>query len=269
METNTSAAKRKPRLILFFMAAFVFAGLIAVIWLGLHQLTKPKQIAPPDFGAISNVKEKKKAFFSFVLPMVERSNDMVMQERNELNRIAITVRQGDDLTEAYTARLDELAVKYRSHAQQTPQATIDALNKRIDTIPTSLALAQAANESAWGTARFALQGNNYFGIWCWTKNCGLVPEARSAGAKHEVASFSSVQNSIDYYILMLNSHPAYAQLREIRYTLRQKNLPITGTSLSQGLLSYSERREQYVEEINAMIRINDLETRTDPGEAGD
>lgn len=269
METNTSVAKRKTRLMPFFMAAFMIAGLIVIIWLGLREFTTPTQLAAPDFGAISNVKEKKKAFFSFVLPMVERSNDLVMQERSELNRIALAVRQGDDLTEAYAARLDELAVKYRSQAQQTPQATIDALNKRIDTIPTSLALAQAANESAWGTARFARQGNNYFGIWCWTKNCGLVPEARNAGAKHEVASFSSVQNSIDYYILMLNSHPAYAQLREIRYTLRQKNLPITGTSLSQGLLSYSERREQYVEEINAMIRINDLETRTVPGEAGD
>ena len=129
---------------------------------------------------------------------------------------------------------------------------------RVNTIPASLVLAQSANESAWGTARFAKNGNNYFGIWCWTRNCGLVPQRREEGARHEVASFDSIEMSITYYLLTLNSHPAYDALRDIRNELKTRELPVKGWDLAAGLIAYSERREAYVDEIRTIIEVNEL-----------
>lgn len=133
------------------------------------------------------------------------------------------------------------------------------LLKRINTVPSSLALAQSANESAWGTSRFAQEGNNYFGQWCFQPGCGLVPKSRTAGKTHEVEKFSSAADSVKAYIDNLNRNSAYEKLRSLRAQRAEKNGSFSGTELAPGLLKYSERGKEYVLEIQSMIRINKLE----------
>ena len=119
-----------------------------------------------------------------------------------------------------------------------------------------LALVQAATESGWGRSRFALEGNNLFGHWCYEPGCGLVPARRNQGAAHEVAAFDSISESVSRYLHNLNTHAAYAPLRAIRARLRQQDEPPTAMALADGLVLYSERRDEYVDEIKSVIRVN-------------
>jgi Bax protein len=229
----------------------------------------PEPVDTPDFRAITDVKTKKSVFFEFMLPMVRATNNRIRRERGELLRIAEKMSEQTPLTEAEISFVDELNIRYR--LKRDPAASLEdmkALLLRVDVVPASLALAQAANESAWGTARFARNGNNYFGIWCWSRDCGLIPRERDAGAKHEVTAFESIERSIAYYMLTLNSHPAYASFRKKRSQLRQNDQPLLGHELAAGLTSYSERGMEYVNEIRDMIRINKLSRyRYDPSQA--
>ncbi len=130
--------------------------------------------------------------------------------------------------------------------------------RRVNVIPPSLALAQAANESGWGTSRFAREANNYFGQWCYETGCGLVPARRDKNKTHEVAAFESPKESVGRYINNLNSNRAYQSLRDIRSRLIANNEPVTGYALAAGLNRYSERGADYVSELRAMIDYNKL-----------
>ena len=246
-----------------------FAGLLLALLLFLEQKSEPHKpqssVVPeftqiPDFTAYTDVKKKKRDFFQFMLPMVRSANDSVIKEREEIDGFLSIVSSGQALSSEELARLEALLLKYRLvNVDPNSVDTLLALSQRADTIPASLVLAQAANESAWGTSRFARNGNNFFGIWCYTEDCGDVPRDREEGKRHKVSRFRSVQAGVDYYFYTLNSHPAYQSLREIRAGVREAGLPVTGDKLAAGLLSYSERREAYVEELRAMIRVNNLE----------
>ena len=226
-------------------------------------VSESERLLVPDFASIKDVRTKKETFFDFMLPIVRRANDEVRKDRGRLKRIARSLDGGNKANEDDARFLSELALRYRLKSEPlTDPDVIQQLLIRVDTVPASLVLAQSANESAWGTARFARDGNNYFGIWCWKRNCGLVPNDRDEGARHEVASFDTIRMSIDYYLLTLNSHPAYDTLREIRATLKLRDMPVKGWDLAAGLIAYSERREAYVDEIRAMIEINDLHQYT-------
>ena len=133
---------------------------------------------------------------------------------------------------------------------------LQQLINKVDIIPEALVLVQAANESAWGTSRFAQQGYNFFGLWCFRAGCGFVPKNRNHGAVHEVAKFSQLAEATYTYMRNLNRHPAYQNFREIRSQLRTEQKPITGLALSQGLEKYSERGQDYIEELQQMIRFN-------------
>jgi Bax protein len=115
---------------------------------------------------------------------------------------------------------------------------------------------QAANESAWGRSRFARQGNNYFGQWCYRKGCGIVPARRVPGATHEVRRFASVAESVRAYMNNINRSSAYADFRNIRRSLRVQSKPLDAERLAYGLKSYSERGMAYVHVIRSMIRSN-------------
>jgi Bax protein len=128
----------------------------------------------------------------------------------------------------------------------------------MDTLPPSLVLAQAANESGYGTSRFALEGNNLFGLWTYVKGTGLVPLKRPRGQTHEVRRFPSLYDSVRAYMNNLNVHRAYRPLRELRSLLRSRGLELRGVDLAAGLRHYSPRREAYVKEIRSIIRGNDL-----------
>ncbi|MEX0914821.1 MAG: glucosaminidase domain-containing protein, partial [Wenzhouxiangellaceae bacterium] len=134
--------------------------------------------------------------------------------------------------------------------------SVAMLERRVDAVPVSLALVQAATESGWGRSRFAVEGNNLFGHWCYRRGCGLVPERRNTGAAHEVAAFDSVSASVRRYLHNLNTHAAYAPLRAIRARLRDNGESPSAMALADGLTRYSERREEYVDEIKTVIRVN-------------
>lgn len=204
----------------------------------------------PDFSIYSDVKQKKSDFFMFLLPKINTANSKIKKERDFILGIGGDVQR---LSQVDQIELQHLAHKYKVEGELN-EALISELLKRVNTIPASLVLAQAANESAWGTSRFATQGNNLFGQWCYVKGCGIVPKKRGKNENHEVAKFASVAHSIASYMLNLNSQFSYEDLRQ----LRADRSNISGHDLAQGLLKYSTRREAYVHEIQLMIRQNGL-----------
>lgn len=212
----------------------------------------------PDFSNFTDTKEKKKAFFNFLHPIVDEVNSIVLQEREEAE--SILSKEADELSNSEQEWLFEAAQAYAIDFETLEDIYLqkEELLSRIDIIPPSLALAQSANESAWGNSRFAQDANNLFGQWCFRKGCGLVPKRRNASASHEVRKFESVQRSVASYIRNINRHNSYSELRKIRQSLRAKRGRFSGKDLAPGLTSYSERREAYVNEVIAMIRSNKL-----------
>lgn len=207
----------------------------------------------------ATIKQKKREFFNFLIVHVLAENMELLQQRQQLVSLqkSFTLHNVLSIDEQHT--FDGLLHRYRlSSSKQSMPALFDELMIRVDIIPTSLALSQSANESAWGTSRFAKEGNNYFGQWCFRKGCGLVPSLRPEGEIYEVAQFDNVRASVSSYFRNINTHAAYKQLRGIRAQLRHENKTIKGELLADGLVSYSERGEEYVNELKAMIRVNAL-----------
>lgn len=213
----------------------------------------------PDFREFTQVDDRKDAFFGYLLPVVEAQNDWLVEARAFLKDQYQVLQSGQSPTDPAMRRLLALSERYRIVLSDPPEPVeLEELLQRVDLIPPSLALAQAAAESGWGTSRFAREGNNLFGEWCFREGCGMVPQRRRGGAQHEVASFDSVSGAIDSYFRNLNTHPAYASMRELRANAREQQGKFIGPDLVPGLLMYSERREYYLDEILAMIRINRL-----------
>ncbi|MGB1974914.1 MAG: glucosaminidase domain-containing protein [Vibrio toranzoniae] len=216
----------------------------------------------PNFAAIDDVNKKKDTFFSYLRPSINIENKRITKERAFLTKVSessIANIDAEDLS--YAIRLGKL------YSLPVPSSGLDKawlteMFNRVNVLPEALVLTQAANESAWGTSRFATQANNYFGHWCYTKGCGLVPLQRNEGSSHEVATFSSSQESVHRYFMNLNRNRAYADLRAIRAKLaaRGDDLLTTGTAteLTNGLLKYSERGSDYVTDLQAMIRHNEV-----------
>jgi len=220
---------------------------------------------PPDFRQYRDVAEKKRAFFEYLLPMVHEANEEVARERAWLEALAEAMVHGRVPT---PAELGELALIEERYAVQPRQATpverVAELLERVDVVPASLVMAQAAKESGWGTSRFAREGNNYFGIWCFYEGCGMTPRRRAPGRTHEVATFDSVEEGVRYYIRTINTHIAYAGLRDMRAEARRRNQMLPGAVLAGGLERYSERGLAYVREIQSMIHYNGLSRFTRP-----
>lgn len=208
----------------------------------------------PDFSTFTDTTEKKAAFFSFLYPRVVLANARVLIQRQHL----LNLSKQESLTSDDQNWLQQQSDRLKVEAGMGSQDMFDMLARRLDVIPPSLILAQAANESAWGTSRFARQGNNLFGQWCFSRGCGLVPQSRKDGASHEVARYKSPYNSIRSYIQNLNRHQTYRPLRNTREQVRQQGGSAEGHALAQGLIGYSERGADYVEEIRSMIRFNNL-----------
>jgi len=210
----------------------------------------------PNFEEYAAGDERKTVFFNYFTPLIDEKNKQIARTRKKLllwNQSRRDIAWWDSRT------IDDLAIQYRvKNFSIDDDASWQKLLVNVDVIPPSLVLAQAANESAWGTSRFAKLGNNYFGQWCFEHGCGLVPQQRDSDKAHEVAAFDSPQESLESYMQNLNSHPAYQSLRNIRNQLRTENQPVTGFALAAGLTKYSERGEEYIKELRSMIKFNKL-----------
>jgi Bax protein len=201
----------------------------------------------PDFKSMESVSAKKQAFFTYFGALAEEENQRILSIRE---KIQSGVKQ---------STLEKLAKKYRLDINDpASEKDFADLLSRVDVVPSSLVLAQAAIESAWGTSRFATEGYNFFGQWCFSKGCGMVPSSRNEGANHEVRTFDSPKESVQAYFLNINSHPSYDMVRQLRLDARNESKPVHGCVLAAGLGSYSERGQHYIDEIRLMIRVNDL-----------
>lgn len=213
----------------------------------------------PDFTTYPDVKEKKKAFFEFLRPMVKQENARLRKERKYLIDI-FSKRTSKKLSKEEKEWIDHKVEVLRIKNFNLDSATSrQELLVKVDEIPESLFLAQAADESGWGTSRFAREGNNLFGQWCYSKGCGLVPKNRNPGATHEVQRFETVNDAVSSYVTNINRNDAYVPFRKLRAKDRSDGKELSGYQLADGLVKYSERGEAYVHEIKEMILKNNLE----------
>lgn len=221
----------------------------------------------PDFQSYRTTSERKEAFIRFMVPMVQQANSELRMQQRRMVRIYSIYAGGGQLNDSDTAWILALAQQYGvKDFTLAPTASAEfrryaweLMFRRVDTIPVSLVLAQAANESAWGTSRFAREGRNLFGEWCFVEGCGIKPARRDEGKTHEVKSFSHVYDSIRSYMHNLNTNDHYAGMRDIRVDMRRRGELLDGEKLVDGLGKYSELGKKYIEIIRSVIQNNGLE----------
>jgi len=212
----------------------------------------------PNFAVIRDVKAKKRQFFEFIYPAIEQENNNLLTLRAKVFTMLTALSLEENLLPEQLDLLTRLIKKYKVSTKYSPLQQLDELLLRIDIVPSELILVQAANESAWGTSRFAKIGLNFFGMWCYKKGCGMVPGGRDEGARHEVAAFDSVEHGVQRYLHNINTNHAYTVFRTIRGQLRTQEQPLSPQILATGLLRYSIRGTDYVLEITEMIRHNQV-----------
>ena len=269
-DNEISDQKRKFELVLAGLVAFALIGLTFAVMklapsheLAVEVAVKSEPVVVfPDFASISNIASKKQQFFDFLQDYVRYENGLIRDLRLKLLSYAEILDAGMMLSGVESDWMIDLAMTYSVDIEATnDQALMSELLLRVDVIPASLVLAQAANESAWGTSRFALEGNNIFGQWCFEEGCGIIPKRRVKGATHEVKSFDTIEAAIEGYFLNINSHHLYTGFRQERVRLRQLGQHLDPIALAQGLGRYSQRGESYVDEVQTLIQQNDLRKR--------
>jgi len=215
--------------------------------------------AAPDFAKITPVKQRQAAFFAYLQPIAEQVNAAILKRREKVIAYYRAWQKNQQVSQSQQQWLQSVAKHYRlSNLKFSQESDWKALLKRVDIVPVSMVLAQAANESAWGTSRFTLLGNNYFGQWCFQNGCGIVPKLRPKGRHYEVQKFSSASASVASYMNNMNTNSHYELFRELREQARKAKLAINGFTMAQGLVHYSERGESYVKSIQAIIKHHKL-----------
>lgn len=221
---------------------------------------------PKDLHRIKDITERKHLFFLSLLPSVLLANREITLQRQQLLIALRHYDAGLPLSAPQQMLISDLTKSCRLRQNPlTDKRSRKELLQRLDTLPPDLVLAQAANESGYGTSRFARLGNNLFGQWTFASGTGLVPKGRSAKQRHEVRRFDNLYDSVRSYMNNLNAHRAYRSLRAIRTKKRYRKQPLLGTDLAAGLRLYSSRRDAYVSEIRAIIRNNRLSRLTTVG----
>ena len=205
-----------------------------------------------------SVAHKKALFFRLIGPGILRCNELILLDRNRLKKIA----SKDSSEKEDLHWLQKLALKYKvvdEKATSLNTKQTAELLKRVDIIPPSLAMAQGANESGWGTSRFAEAGNSLFGQWTWGGK-GIASKGKQSGkGDYKVASFEHPIDSIAAYMLNLNTNNAYSDLRNKRAEIRNGDKEITGLALIGTMIHYSQRGKAYVQDLENLITYNHLE----------
>ena len=215
-----------------------------------NKLVKPVALTllPQEIKNIENVKKRKELFIQIVLPLIIQENNNIRLDRKTLFSI-INKSNNTDLEKQW------LNKKYKQYGVKSKD--LSTLKMRMDIIPTSLAIAQAAKETGWGTSRFAQEGNALFGQWTWSGE-GLRPKDAEAGKNHKVMKFNILQASVRAYQRNLNTHSTYKDFRKARAKLRDSNKPLDSIELSKYLNKYAETGNQYVEVLQKIISQNKL-----------
>jgi len=236
---------------------FILVGIVVLgCWLGWRTLTTESL---PDFSDYANTTEKKEAFFGYLLPLIQEVNGDILKDRERLLKISKQLSDSDSAGFFDDRFLKRIAEEYdfEDIPEQVDEDFATMVLKRVDIIAPSLVLAQAANESGWGSSRFARKGNNLFGMHT-NDGSGMVPKRRKRGHTFTVAVYPTPRASIEAYVHNLNTQNSYRQLRNVRASLRSRNATVSGYALANGLMSYSERGSAYIAEIQSMIGSNNL-----------
>ena len=207
---------------------------------------------PKDLDELSSTRLKKETFIKIVLPLVVAENERILADRKKLKAI---------LKKKQTSDLEKQWLRQKLLEYKVKKGNMDELVERVDIIPTSIALAQAAKESGWGTSRFALEGNAIFGQWTWSGN-GIAPLDRESNKNHKILKFPILRASVKAYQNNLNTHKSYSSFRNKRMTMREKNRNIKGLELTETLKNYAQTGSEYTKILNQIIiqnRLTDFE----------
>ena len=203
---------------------------------------------PKDLNSLGDTKDKRELFIKILLPLILDENEKIMIDRKKLFKI---------LGKNFNSPGERVWLKRRFKEYKVEDQDTAKLKMRMDIIPVSIALAQAANESGWGTSRFALEGNALFGQWTWSKK-GISPKNKDPNKSHKVLQFQILKASVRAYKNNLNTHNAYKEFREARAKLRQENEKIDGLKLTKYLEKYASIGKKYVEILELIIKRNSL-----------
>ena len=203
---------------------------------------------PKDLNSIKSVKEKKETFLQILLPLIVAENEKIKEDREYLFKL---LRDNDK-------KESKKWLNKKFKAYKVSNKNINELIEKIDIIPTSIALAQAAKESGWGTSRFALEGNAIYGQWTWNGD-GIEPLEKTKDQKHKILKFPLLRASVKAYIINLNTHSGYKSFRKKRSELRKKNKKLTGLQLIHELENYAQTGKEYTKILEQIIKQNDLD----------
>ena len=216
----------------------------------LGQAVKPVYLSrlPKDLNKIKSTQKKKDTFIKIVMPLILDENSKILEDRKKLFKI---------LNKPSNTRGEKVWLKRRFNDYKIKNEDIAELKIRMDIVPTSVAIAQAAKESGWGTSRFALDGNAMFGQWTWGKD-GIEPSQKEKNTSHKILKFPMLRSSVNAYIKNLNTHRGYSEFRKKRSELRQNNKNLSGLDLVEYLYNYAATGKEYVVILKKIIKQNQL-----------
>ena len=203
---------------------------------------------PKDLKTLGNSKNKRDLFIKIVLPLILAENNKISEDREKLFKI---------IGKNFNTAGERVWLKRRFKEYKIDDQDLSKLKMRMDIVPVSIALAQAANESGWGTSRFALEGNALFGQWTWSKK-GIAPKNKDKNKSHKVLQFQILKASVKAYKNNLNTHNAYKEFRKSRAQMREEKKKINGLDLTKHLKAYAAIGDQYVAILNDIIVRNSL-----------
>jgi len=209
---------------------------------------------PSDLGRVRGAAQRKVLFVKSMLPLILQVNEEILRHRRRLWKLGYRLSLGERLS-----AIDRLWLIVMAERYGVRRGDVKALFKRVDVIPPSLALAQGAEESGWGTSRFSREGNAIFGQWTFSRIGDLTPVRRDDDKTHKVKAFRSLLESVRAYALNLNTHWAYRTYRKKRASLRARGVRLTGDALAGHMTRYSERGEDYVRTIRVIMESNGLD----------
>ena len=215
-----------------------------------NKLVKPVALDsfPREIKKIENTKKRKEFFIQIVLPLILQENNNIKLDRKRLFSI---------INKSNNSNLEKKWLDKKFKQYGIPSKDLSILKIRMDEVPVSLALAQAAKETGWGTSRFAQEGNALFGQWTWSGE-GLKPKEAEENKGHKVMKFNVLQASVRAYQRNLNTHSTYKEFRLARAKLRDAEKPLDSIILSEYLNEYAETGKKYVEILQQIIDQNNL-----------
>ena len=205
---------------------------------------------PEDFSKIVSSSKKKSLFVRSILPLIVKENNRIKTLSSRIKNLRSNFKK---IGRSEAIWLDKMMSSYKVKSND-----INDLITKVDIIPVSIALGQAAIESGWGTSRFAMEGNALYGQWSWKTGSGIVPKGRDVNEVYEVKSFLSLSNSVSSYMKNLNTHQNYKNFRVNRKLLREHNIPVSGLYLYKYLDKYAID-SNYSDTLKKIIDINKFE----------